>query len=140
MKHIFYTLLLVLGMSMVGCSSDEPNVNLPESLSEFISQYYPNQRIDSYTKNSSGCTVIVNDGPTIKFNAKNSWTSIDGNGSPIVQEFLFDQLPSPLYDYLETIDSLNQVFSISRDSKEYELKLLNSTLNYDIAKRSFIAR
>ncbi|MDE6040679.1 MAG: hypothetical protein K2F99_03790, partial [Muribaculaceae bacterium] len=51
------------------------------------------------------------------------------------QVFLFDQTPPKLYSYLQGTSALNSVFSIARNSTEYTVTLLDSTLIYNIASQ-----
>ncbi len=134
MKRIFTLLLGIMALALGACSSnDEVYNNMPQDITIFIAKYYPNTKVDSFTETDARYRLVLNDGPTIVFDKTCEWESVNGNGSVIVQNFLFDELPPELYEYLQNIESLNQVFSVSRDSKDYTVALLNQTLTYNIS-------
>lgn len=125
--------LLVAVIAFAGCQSSEHYDSLPEPVAQFVSQYWPNPDISSYAANSDGgCTVIINSGPTVVFDRAYSWTSVKGNGLPLPQTFLYNELPEQVYDYLESGSLLNDVFDVSRTAREYRLTLLNFGLVYDL--------
>ena len=42
-------------------------------------------------------------------------------------------MPPALYEHLQAIEELNNVYAVSRDTKNYFVRLLDSDLNYNIA-------
>lgn len=138
MKRHFHTFRLfaacMLAVLMFDCHNNSGLWNeLPQKISEFISQYYPNSSVNSYTHSSGTYHVRLTDGPGITFDDKYFWIAVDGYGMPLPQVLLFDQLPPKVYSYLQETQQLNSVFSMQRDSTRYSLTLLDSDLNYDIA-------
>jgi len=132
-KTVFILLLPVIGL-FAACHNDSEYDLLPQGASAFITQYWPDPYIESVTKPEKDETkVVVKNGPTITFNADNEWIEIDGNGMPLPQVLLFDLLPTPLYQYIESGEYLNQVFEIERDARRYEVDILNGDITYDIA-------
>lgn len=127
----FLMILLVFGAQ--GCSKNDLYDDVPTEINQFISRYYPNSALASFSTTPSGYVAVIKDGPGITFGKDNKWTSIDGYGSPIPQIFLFDELPPAIYSYLQETENLDSVFVISRDSKQYKLQLLDTSLTYDIA-------
>lgn len=127
--------LFVFAMLFIpgGCHNSDLWSELPEDISHFISQYYPNSEVQSYTRNAGIYHVRLDDGPGLTFDSSYQWTDIDGYGMPLPQVLLFDQLPPKIYQYLQETDQLNAVFAVSRDSTEYALTLLDQNLRYDIA-------
>lgn len=51
---------------------------------------------------------------------------------PLPQMLLFDQLPPRLYNYIQEMEELNGVFSISRDGDVYYANLLDTTVKYNV--------
>ncbi len=134
MKRIFSLLLGIMALALGACSSnDEVYNDIPQDITKFMAQYYPNTKVESFTETDASYRVVLDDGPTMVFDKTCQWESLDGNGSVLVQNFLFNELPPELYEYLQSTDALNQVFSASRNSKIYTVTLLNQTLTYDIA-------
>lgn len=117
----------------ISCSDSEYD-SMPNSIQNFISQYWPNTNVEScaYSKTDATWTVILKNGPTVTFDNAMSWQSVDGNGMPLPQTLLYDRLPPRLYDYLESGEYLDQVFKMSRDNIRFSVELLNSSLTYDI--------
>lgn len=136
MKHIRISLLaLVMGVFAViaSCSGDDDLYNqLPPEIAAFVSRYYPNSRVDSYTHSDNGYHVRLAFGPGFTFDKGRQWTAVNGYGETLPQVFLFDQLPPALYQYLQEGDDLNSVFSVERDPERYCVVLLESTVTYTI--------
>ena len=134
MKKTFLLFIALIALTVTGCHNDSEYDLLPLGAADFISQYWPDPYIESVTTPSKGETqVVVKNGPTIVFGSNNEWVEIDGNGMPLPQVLLFDQLPPKIYQYLQETGQLNAVFAVRRDSTEYALTLLDQNLRYDIA-------
>ena len=133
MKRIFYSLILLVGLC--GCSSTENAYDeLPAPIAKFISEYWPNPDIDSYTQpEADEYVVIIKSGPSLTFDADYKWTDVNGLGMPLQEMFLYDQLPTNLYDYLSEGSNLDDVFRVVRDSSKYTLTLLDTVIEYDMA-------
>lgn len=135
MKKLLLSLLIFAGLC--SCSSNEDYDNVPEPIISFITQYWPNPVIDSYSHPSSNVyDVNIKDGPSLEFGGDYSWTEIDGNGMPLPETLLFNELPETLYDYLEGGEYLNQVMEMERNNRYYYLDLLNFNLTYDISTQT----
>ncbi|MDO4319206.1 MAG: PepSY-like domain-containing protein [Bacteroidales bacterium] len=133
MKHI-YSLIFILFACLTSCQDSDNYRSLADPVATFVSQYWPNADIESYTHPTSGSyIVIIKNGPKIVFDSSMSWTEIDGNGMPLPQVLLYDQLPSPLYRYLEETENTSSVFMLERTPRQYSVTLLNSSLTYDIS-------
>ncbi len=135
LRHFILCLVGIVTAIAVSSCSDDDNVynTLPTPISKFVAQYYPGTGVSGFTSANGVYTVDVKDGPTITFNKDYSWTSINANGNTVTDVFLYDQLPPALYEYLQSTQATHSVYSVSRDSRHYEVKLLDSMLTYDIA-------
>lgn len=134
MKRIAYILLAIVAVAASSCQSSEDYSSLPDPIAKFVSQYWPNPDIESYSQPTSSTYVVtIRNSATLTFNSDYAWTEIDGNGMPLPEVLLYDQLPEPLYDYLEGDEAIGQVFRIIRDTKKYSVSLLSTTVNYDIS-------
>lgn len=141
MKRITMLLTGIFGLILGACSSnDEVYNNMPQDITYFVAQYYPSSKVETFTQTDERYRVVLDDGPTIVFDKTCSWEMLNGNGSTVVQNFLFNELPPEMYEYLQSTNALNEVFSVSRDSKEYTVVLLDSTLTYDIATGKITGR
>lgn len=117
------------------CKDDEEWGRVPHDIAQFITQYFPNSDINTFSESPTTYHVRIADGPGLTFGKDYSWEAINGYGMPLPQVLLFDQLPPALYKYLEETDNLNDVFSIERDKVNYTVVLLDSTLIYNIASQ-----
>ncbi len=122
------------GLMTVSCSDDGDGWDdMPPAISRFVSQYFPTQGIESVNElPDGGYRVKVNDSATLVFDSTPSWTSIDGNGSPLPALLIYDQLPQKLYDYLADTEQTSGVYSLSRDYKTYTVGLHDTTLIFNI--------
>lgn len=137
MKKLLLTIILPAVLVLCACHSNHYYDELPRPIAEFLSSYWADPDIESYSQPSADrYIVIIKNGPSLIFNGDYLWTEIDGNGLPLPQIVLYDQLPTDLYDYIESGSQLNQVFSLSRDPREYRVSLLDSNLVYDIQTRT----
>ena len=125
---LFATVLL----AFAGCKDSEPWNELPDKISNFITQYFPNTGIESFSESTTTYHVRMSNGPGLTFNKDCDWEAINGYGMPLPQVLLFDQLPPALYKYLEETENLGNVFSLERNKATYTIVLLDSTLTYDI--------
>lgn len=133
MKKLICIITLFSAVALSCCHSDHDYDELPRPIAEFLSDYWADPDIESYTQpTAQKYVVIIKNGPSLIFDEDYKWTDIDGNGLPLHEILLFDQLPEKLYDYIESGSQLNQVFTISRDARDYYVKLLDSNLTYDI--------
>ncbi len=122
------TSLLIVVMGACGNNAWE---ELPSSIVAFVTQYFPYGEIQSYTESSEGSVVKVKNGATLAFDKNYAWTDVNGNGVPLPGDFLFDQLPGDLYDYIESIEGVGDVYRVSRRSRIVTVEMLDNTLTYD---------
>lgn len=124
-----------MAVSLASCSDDDDKVwtELPDPIAGFIDEYWPGSFARSYSRDDDGYDVQIANGPKLEFDLSYQWTEIDGKGLPLPGQLLFDQLPEPLYDYLESGQYLNQVFEIERNARYYQVELLNQELTYTIS-------
>ncbi len=131
---LFAILILPLTAMLTSCHDSDSELwgEMPSKISDFVTQYFPNQQVDSYSESSSTYHVRLKDGPGMTFDKDQEWIAVNGYGMPLPQVLLFDQLPPALYNYLDETQNLDSVFSIERDSASYKVVLLDSTVTYDI--------
>lgn len=127
--------LIVLLIAIIGISSCSESVldDLPNPISKFIAQYYPGESVSSYSEGDGDLyRVKIKNGATIVFDYNFDWSSIEGNGTTVPVQLMFDQFPARLYDYIESIGALHSVYGVSRNAENYTVYLTDSTLSYDI--------
>lgn len=130
LSYIFIALMAFLGFA---CSSNDAYDDMPETIQKFISQYYPNQVLESFTSSDSGYVAQLKNSATITFGLNYQWTQINGNGVVLPQVLLFNDFPPDLYNYLQETENTNNVYKASRNSIEYVVELLDYTLTYTIS-------
>lgn len=119
-----------------GCDHSDIWNDVPPKIQTFIVRYFPSFSVSSCDNTASGYHVRLANGPGLSFDVDYDWTNVNGYGMPLPEVLLFDQLPPKVYSYLQATDDTDGVFEISRDSLQYRIELLNSTLSYTIATDS----
>ena len=127
---IFISLLVFIGI--YSCSDSDLD-RLPTSIQTFVSQYFPGIVVSSYDQNTQNgsITVKLRNDATLTFDGANRWTDINGNGSPLPPALIYDQLPPQLYNYLESIESTEGVYRLTRDATHITVQLLDNRIEYD---------
>ena len=131
---LLYVVPLVMMSGAAGCSGS-PSVwnDLPDDIAHFVALYFPGQGVSRYVDEEPGYLVTVAHGPTLIFNESYRWTSIDGNGETLPRMFLFDELPPPLYSFLQETENLDDIYKATRDPSSYTVYLSGSAIDYNIA-------
>lgn len=131
-RIIYFTLLLVAMTTLPSCHSTEWD-DMPSEISEFLSKYFPEQEVSDFGSTDDGYHVRLKNSVAVTFNNNCVWLSVNGYGQTLPQMFLFDELPPVLYEHLQELGELNNVYAVSRDTKSYFVRLLDSDLNYNIS-------
>lgn len=125
-------LALMVVIVMMGACGNNAWDELPSPIVAFVSEYFPFGEVESYKVDDNGvATVQIKKGATLKFDKNYEWIDINGNGSTLPQQFLFDKLPPLLYDYIEARESLLDVYSVSRTTNIITIEFLDSRIEYD---------
>lgn len=123
--------LAVIIILMGACNSDTWD-ELPSAISRFVSEYFPFGELESYTDNGKGVEVVkIKKGATLTFNSDYDWTDVNGNGVVLPVQFLYDQLPSTLYTYLEAREMQNSVYRVTRTPDYITVDLLDTMVTYN---------
>lgn len=129
----YHSLLVLVLLSIViatGCTEsiwDE----LPKPISSFVVQYFPGVSIDSYSVSDDNHYVKIQNGASLVFDCNYDWTTVDGNGSAIPSDLVFDQFPKDLYNYLDAQDMTEEVYAVTRTGHTYTVTLENTVITYD---------
>ncbi len=136
-KSVLYITAILIGVTaMQSCDSDTAWDEVPTPITEFLSQYFPGQGVSDYGSSDNVYHVKLRNSAALSFDSNYSWISVNGYGETLPTVFLFDQLPPALYEYIQGIDSLDDVYSVSRDARHYTVSLLDNSLIYTIATDS----
>lgn len=126
---------ICISVSLSACKGDngvEPDA--PQAISDFIDLYFPLQDVDHTTHTDQGRWVVqIHNGATLTFNAEGEWLIVNGNGSTLPQQMIYDQLPDPLYDYIESMEQQAAVYYVERNNLIYSVTLFDARLRYVIA-------
>lgn len=138
MSHPFRTLtgviVLMLLTLLTACHKTEGDVDLPSDARNFIYKYFPLAYISSEEELPSGdFKVKITNGPTLIFDSEGGWTQLLGNGETLPEMIAFDYFPEPLYDYVDSLEQLNAIYSITRNERQYDVLLFQTRLIYDIS-------
>lgn len=104
-----------------------------ENITKFMSDYFPNQSYSMTDQNEDNCIIRVKGGPSVTFAPSGRWASVVGYGSTLPQMFLFDQLPPELYEYIQKIDALGDVYSVIINRGLYTVDLIDTSVVYDMS-------
>lgn len=127
---------LALGIVIIimGACNDTAFDELPKPIQQFVTQYFPFGEVSSYTTSSNEIhTVNIKNGATIVFNSEYMWIQVNGNGTVLPTDFIYDQLPSTLYRYLQEMQRTDVVYAVSRDASKIVIDLHDTSVQYDIA-------
>ena len=133
MKHIIKYVWVIMAVLLSNCSNGNLYDEMPSEIQTFISQYFPNAPLESFTSSNNTYTVNLKGSATLTFDSDCKWIKLDGNGSTLPQVLLFDDFPPALYEYLQETENTNNVYVAVRNSKIYTVELLDYTITYDIA-------
>lgn len=127
--------LSVLSAAILSACGEDVWDQLPAGVSQFLAQYFPGVGISSYSSSSAAYSVELRNDASLRFGSDLKWTEIDGNGSPLPQDLIYDQMPEAVYTYLEQGELTSGVFAVRRDAECYLITLHDSLIRYDIATR-----
>lgn len=130
-------LALLFMVVLMGACNDHVWDELPTTVQSFISQYFPYGEVASYTEGKDGSVEVqMKNGPTLKFDSDMGWTSINGNGVPLPEVLLYNQLPSELYDYLSENEQTASVYVLTRTYDTIRVDLFDTYINYNIDSKT----
>ncbi len=124
--------LFVMMLILSGCG-DNVWDELPSPIASFVSEYFPFGEVDSFEESDRGFVVKIKKGVSLSFDRDCVWTDVDGRGSILPQNFLYDKLPPVLYDYIESIEHVNDVYRVRRVPNEIIVEFHDSKIVYDAA-------
>lgn len=139
MKRSSFTgiLLLAVIIFMGACGEGSAYDELPKPIADFVSQYFPFGEVDEYTVDNAGNSVVkIRNGATLSFDADCDWTDINGNGSVLPANFLYNQLPPVLYDYIESLEFTNNVYRTIRTLTGVRVEFRDTYVEYDDATQA----
>lgn len=135
-----FRLIILLAMAMItgglytACNDEGKQFGqLPGDIQRFIALYYPEIAVSSHSFDNGIYSVTLQNSATLTFDSSYHWLTVDGRGSVLPEIFLYDEMPSELYQYLQTTSNLSNVFSAKRTAYSIILRLTDSTVDYNIA-------
>ncbi|MDE6384401.1 MAG: PepSY-like domain-containing protein [Paramuribaculum sp.] len=124
-------IVLMITIVMMGACGNNAWDELPSPIAKFVSEYFPYGEVASYVVTDKGSTVKIRNGAELTFDTDYNWTKVNGRGATLPQQFIYDQLPSELYDYLEAIETDEGIYCVTRDGQIIVVELLDSKVEYD---------
>lgn len=122
---------LLITILMMGACGNNAWDDLPSPIVKLVSEYFPFGEVSSYVENDNGSVVKIRNGAELTFDKEYMWIKVDGRGSTLPSQFIYDQLPKELYDYLEAIENVDSIYCVSRTGDEIKVELLDSNVEYD---------
>jgi hypothetical protein len=123
-------LIILTCLTLGACGNDSLWDEMSAPISKFVSTYYPLQGISSYSESDGIYYVTVKNGATITFNSSYQWLSINGNGQPLPNTFIENELEPKIIQYLMALELTDQVYAAQNDPREVILSLLNYKIRY----------
>lgn len=124
-------LIMILAVCAQGCSNDAWE-DVPSTAYDFCMRYWPEYSIQTYGNVDGVQVVVIKGAATVYFDQASQWIRIDGNGGVLPPMLMWDQLPGPLYTYLEELDAVRAVYEMSRGPKGYTVTLATQTVTYSV--------
>lgn len=134
----FQQLCWIVSVAICGCSENAAYEELPQPIKTFIAMYYSEIGVEQYQLTDSTYTVTLQNSAMLTFDAELKWCAIDGRGSILPDIFLFDEMPIPLYQFLQSTANLDEVYAAERTATTITLRLLDSVIAYDIATERIV--
>ena len=122
---------LLAGISLSGCANDAWE-DVPSKAYDFCMEYWPEYAIQTYGNVDGVQVVVIKGAATVYFDQASQWIKIDGNGGTLPPMLMYDQLPGPLYTYLEQVEAVRAVYILARNATSYEVTLANQTVTYNV--------
>ncbi|MCC8070931.1 MAG: hypothetical protein LIO90_03910 [Bacteroidales bacterium] len=137
-EYLLQIIILIACGILVGVSCNKSEYDeLPGTLQRFVTEYFPSSDVATYTRTKTdGYVVGMRNGAILTFDADYKWIDLNGNGVPLPQQLIYDQMPDKLYDFLEGLEQTDGVYRVERNNSEYQVLLLDTTLTYDISTQS----
>lgn len=124
--------ITLLSLAAAACTNDDAVNELPQPVYSFVNTYWPGVAIESYDNANGVQTVRIKDSATVYFNESDSWIRINGNGVPLPQILIYDQVPAELYTNLASVGVESDIYQIERTGTEYILDFENNTMTYNL--------
>ena len=103
--------------------TDTPSVPTPDTISNFLNQYFPGVRIVKTEKDRSGTEIDLANGVEVDFDLNGNWTKVDArDGQPLSN---IDFIPQAIRDYVSKNYPKNAINSIEKKVYGYEVDLVN---------------
>lgn len=122
-------LTAILCVLMFFACSDSLWNELPSPISTFITTYYPNSSISSYDEKTDEYYVTIKNGASLVFNSNYDWIEINGNGVPIPQIFIFNEMPK-IFQYLEARELTSDLMEAVNEPRTIILTFTDFRLEY----------
>ena len=145
-KHFHYIglfLVSVLGLLWTGCENiDVDDEGMPFALRSFADQYFQGRGISDYRELPNGnYELTISNGPTMTVSIIPSTNPItqdyanllsyNGQGETMPQNMAYNFFPEPLYDYIDGLESINQIYTFTLKNNIYTVGLLDTQVIYD---------
>ncbi len=131
MKNVILNALVLLTMAVATVSCDKEEViqseDLPVASNTFLSTHFANIKVSHVKKEKEGLagreyTVYLTDGTEIVFDKNGNWTEVDGNNNTAIP---YTFIPEPIVTYVNENYEGQQITSIEKDGKEFDVELTN---------------
>ncbi len=128
LKFLPLLLIAVLGVALTSCDNDKdepiPSSQLPAKANEFITQFFPSEKIYSAQKDKDKYEVTLSNGTEIEFDKDGEWIDVDAaNGKTLPSGFY----PVEIDNYLAENFAGQGISEITKVKRGYEVELITTT-------------
>lgn len=112
------------------CRNNSPisRNELPQTAQNFISSYFPNDKVSSVKKDGAGYEVRFASNACVEFNSNGEWKEVDCQHARVPKGIV----PAQINTYVTTKYPDAYIVEIKRDSRKFEVELSNNTeLTFD---------
>lgn len=136
-------LVLSFIISLLSTGCEDTNVtddSIPFCITSCMDQYFQGRGMSSYEELPNGYyRFSVSKGPTLvidiisnnEYNPDFNLISYVGNGEPMPQNLAYNKLPVDLYNYIDGLESLDQIYEMQLKNNIIYITLFDTDLQYD---------
>ena len=126
-KLLYLAFAVVFGFTVLSCSDDRDTpINnyeqLPTAAQSFIKEHFSEQRSVRVERDGNNYEVYLSDGTKVEFSENGQWTEVD---APFGKSIPTGFIPTPIMDFIAQTYPGQSINEISRDSRGYDVELIN---------------
>lgn len=136
----FVALLAIMNL-LSGCEDNNvTDDSIPYCITSCMDQYFQGRAMSEYQELDNGYyRFSVKNGPTLVIDiiSNNDWNplfdliSYKGNGETMPQNMAWNKLPADLYNYIDGLESINQIYEMELSGNIITVTLTDTIVQYN---------